>query len=345
MVFFDLLKDAPKEKEISNEILTEEDIAISDNFSKGLVPSFEIPIIPEKIRNLLWIADGKYKNYDPDDNKKLLFENKLFRIEYFGCPIESSAIFTGLPISFKTRSDPKDNIGYFPTYRSLSPGQRWTYLEWLCDIQKPINVGYVFIFYYGLERHLVYGKYRDAMDLILFLKQYHKNNSFQFYSNNAMIMSSILHKDKDALLKILENIEDGSYHGNLLLLAKYLMRLGLAEKEIISLSHIVGFKNQRYLKNYPDLFKEKIKSLLISEFGTNTLPFYELETKFNSKEEIVFANISFSHEVRSPLLPSIIDNEVFKASIIKILSVSHDSLKTDLAEIRKARKKSMLSRQ
>lgn len=345
MGFFGFLKGAPKEKETSNEIITKKDIAIrEDNFSKGLVPSFEIPIIPEKIRNLLWIADGKYKNYNPDDNKKVLFENELFRIEYFGCPVEASAIFTSLPVSFKTRSDPKDSIGYFPTYRSLSPGQRWTYLEWLCDIQKPIDVGYVFIFYYGLERRLIYGDYKEAINTILLLRQHHKNNSFQFYSNNSMIMSAILHKDKNILLKILDNIEDGSYHGNLLLIAKYLMKLGLSEKEIISLSYNVGFKNQRYVKNYPDLFKEKIKSLLSSEFGTNTLPFYDLETKFNSKEEIVFANISFPHEVRSPFLPSIIDNEAFKASILKILSASHDSLKTDLAEIRKARKKSIPSK-
>jgi len=332
MGFFDFLKGAPKEKEISNEIITEKDIAIRDNFSKDLVPSFEIPIIPEKIRKLMWIVDGKYKNCNPDENKKVLFENELFRIEYFGCPVEPSAIFTSLPVSFKNRSNQNESIGYFPTYKGLSPGQRWTYLEWLCDIKKPIDIGYVFIFYYGLERHLVYGDYKEAMDAILLLRQYHKNNSFQSYSNNSLIMSAVLHKDKEARLKILEVIGSESCNGNLLLIAKYLMRVGLSEDEIILLSNKVGFKNKRFLKSHPDLFKEKIRYLLNSEFEASTFPFYNLEAKFGTKEELIFANISFPHEIRSPILPLIKENEAFKMSIHKILSRSNELVKRDLAD-------------
>lgn len=340
---FGLLGGEPEEKEKSAQNNGNRDIEIKDTtHSKDLIPFFEIPTIPEKIRNLLWIADGKYKNYTPDENKSILFENKLFKIECTTYSVEPSLIFTSLPISFRTRSNPKDRIGYFPTYQSLSPGERWTYLEWLCNMQKPIDIGYVFIFYYGLERHLIYGNYKEAIDTILYLRHYHKNNSFKSYSNNALIMSAILHKDKESLIKILEDIEGGSCNGNLLLVAKYLLRIGLSESEVISLSHKVEFKNQRYLKSHSDLFKEKTRSLLCSEFGTNALPFYELEAKFNSKKELVFANISFPPEVRSPTLPSIIDNDSFKTTIYKILSISHELLKTDLAKMRKAKLKSAI---
>lgn len=324
MGFFDFLKGKSKEKNESVE-----------NACKDIVPSFEMPRIPEVIRNLLWIAEGKYKNYTPDITKNILFKNELFTIESSIFTAEPSAIFTKLPVNPKSECNPEDSIGYFPTYGGLSPDQRWVYLQWLCDIRKPVDIGYVFIFYYGLERHLVYGRFQEAVNTILLLKQYHKNNSFQSYSSNALIMSAIIHKDKDLLIKILDNIEDKSYHGNSLLIAKYLMKLDLTAKEIISLSSRAGFKNNRYIKNYPDLFEKKISYLLSSVFEKNALPFINLETTFDLKEEIVFANISFPHEIRSPALPSITDNEVFKKSIYDIVSSAHELLKTDLSEMKK----------
>ena len=298
------------------------------------VLSFGNFVIPKNIKDLLWIADGEYKNYTTDNAKNILFKNELFTIESSNFTAEPSAIFTSLPINPKSKCTPEDSIGYFPTYSDLSPDQRWVYLQWLCDIRKQVDIGYVFIFYYGLERHLVYGSYNEAVDTILLLKQYHKNKSFQSYSSNALIMYAILHKDRDLLIKILENVEDEIYHGNSLLIAKYLLKLDLTAKEIISLSNRVGFKNNRYIKNYPDLFEKKISYVLNSVFEKNALPFINLQTTFDSKEEIVFANISFSHEIRSPVLPSIIDNEVFKKSIYNILSSAHELLKTDLSEMK-----------
>ena len=324
-----------KDKDGPAKIISNDNIEIKDaSLSKDIVHSLESFSIPSTIKNLLWIADGKYQNYNPDEDKQILFENELFRIEFsFGT--EPSLLYSNLLIKPNSTINPCESIGYFPSYKELTPGQKWIYLNWLRDISKQVDIGYVFIFYYGLERHLIYGNYEEAVETILFLRQHHENSSFNVYSSNALIMASILHKDKNTLLKTLGCVGAVSYGDNLLLIAKYLMKLGLSIEEIISLSSAVGFKNKRYIKKYPDLFSQKVSSIIESEFGSDTLPFYTLNTTFEPKEGVVFANISFSSEIRSPILPSIIDNDEFKTSIYNILSTAHEAVKKQIGDMRK----------
>ena len=57
----------------------------------------------------------------------------------------------------KTRSDYAGNeMGYWPAYGDISPGARAAYLEWLMGDRKDPNacIGYVFLFFYGLERRV-----------------------------------------------------------------------------------------------------------------------------------------------------------------------------------------------
>ena len=57
----------------------------------------------------------------------------------------------------KTRSDyVGKEIGYWPSYSDISPGARAAYLEWLMGDRKDPNacIGYVFLFFYGLERRV-----------------------------------------------------------------------------------------------------------------------------------------------------------------------------------------------
>jgi hypothetical protein len=85
MGFLDFLKTKPKNKNrnIDSALVNYDDgIEIKTDFSnKEIMLFFEDLRIPENIRNLLWFADGKYQNYNPDENKQVLFENELFRIE------------------------------------------------------------------------------------------------------------------------------------------------------------------------------------------------------------------------------------------------------------------------
>ncbi|WP_407356762.1 TerB N-terminal domain-containing protein [Methanolobus sp. WCC5] len=329
MGIFDFLKRKTEQKETVNVVIQE---ATSPS-GNAVATYFDGLTSHDRIFNLLWFADGKFKNYDPEQDQNVLFENELFRITFsFGS--EPSLLSSKFPIKPTSFSEANHSIGYFPSYEGLTPEQRWVYLNWLKDIRQQVDIGYVFVFYYGLERHLVYGNYKDAVDVILLLRKYHKNGSFQGYSLSALILASILHKDKETLEKALESIDNG-YPDNIVLIAKYLMKMDLNPEEIVSMASSVGFKNKRYINQYPDLFKEVLSSKLQSEFGNNTYPLCSLEANFESKKSLVFANISLPSDTRSPSLPSIIDCPVFKESILKLLSSTHEDVKRRLLQMRK----------
>lgn len=80
---------------------------------------------------------------------------------------EPSTIFLGLP--FQTKGTVIDEeLGYYPSYEKMYPNQRAIYLEWLASGRRDSDpsvrqVGYVFCFFYGLERRLLLDRDRDPM--------------------------------------------------------------------------------------------------------------------------------------------------------------------------------------
>ncbi len=69
-----------------------------------------------------------------------------------GCVVDPS-----LSVSAPSPGSAADNLGYWPSYANISPTCRGTYLRWLatgkCDPQT--YIGYVFLYFYGLERRLL----------------------------------------------------------------------------------------------------------------------------------------------------------------------------------------------
>jgi hypothetical protein len=334
MGFFDIFKNKKQEINEKAQIIPKNHSNTPTISSQSLVPYFGDLVIPEYIRQLLWFGDGKFQNYYPDDDQKVFFENELFQIT-FTFKQEPSLIYTGQPVDFGTNCENVEKLGYYPSYEQLNPQQRYVYLNWLCDIAKPVNIGYVFIFYYGLERHLISGKYTEAINTILTLRQHHKHPSFLSYSASALIISAILHKDKETLIKVLDIIDDTNFCNSLVLLGKFLMHIDLTIEEIILMSSAVGFTNKRYIKDYPDIFREKIESILMKEFGQNSYPLYQLKMQFPSQQILAFANISLDQEVRSPLLPDLIHSPELSSSLNAILTTAHNQVKETLAEMRK----------
>ena len=58
-----------------------------------------------------------------------------------------------------SESDPEGTrMSYWPSYSSIDAGCRATYLEWLADGRRDpdIDIGYVFLFFYGLERRVLF---------------------------------------------------------------------------------------------------------------------------------------------------------------------------------------------
>lgn len=330
MGFFDFLKGNNKSKALDKTNSGVKRIKGTSKSDGNIVPYFDTLASSANVFSLLWFKDGKYKNYEPQ--KETVFENDLFRI-YISFQEEPSLLVSNLPINLNGKLDVNESIGYYPSYSGMTPDQRWVYLNWLRDITQPVDIGYVFVFYYGLERHLIYGNFKRAADTIMVLRKHHKNGSFQSYSLNALVLSAVVHKDEDALKRIIESAK-GEDVNNALLIAKYVMKMDLSVAEIITLCNPVGFKNKRYLKNYPDLFATAVNDQLIDGFNSDSFPFYTLDTAYENEGSIVFANISFSEGARYAMVPSIINNAKFKDSVHSILSKSHETVKRQLKEMR-----------
>jgi uncharacterized membrane protein YhaH (DUF805 family) len=99
--------------------------------------------------------------------------------------------------------DPQGStFSYWPNYSELRPEARRSYLEWLssgrCDPNTPI--GYVFIYFYGLERRLVKDRSEADAPAIMgelrrLLAIYGDNHSFKNYCSALLEMGELLFGD------------------------------------------------------------------------------------------------------------------------------------------------------
>ena len=110
----------------------------------------------EDIKDLIWFADSPLLNIDPKQFIKTVKSSGLrLDFTYSGYP-EPSMIFTKYPIEFPKLFSDVDPLGYYPSYIELDPLQKGMYIKFLENPYKTKNdIGYLFLLYYGLERHLL----------------------------------------------------------------------------------------------------------------------------------------------------------------------------------------------
>lgn len=90
------------------------------------------------------------------------------------------------------RIEPPRFLGYWPHLSELEPHQRGNYLEWLATgRQDPdFDVGYVFIYFYGLERRALIDREDEiaiAREVLRLLSVYRNSRSFQRYATSLII--------------------------------------------------------------------------------------------------------------------------------------------------------------
>ena len=106
-------------------------------------------------------------------------------------PGEPSAIITSLSVA-PSAAYPLQEFGYWPAYDRISSEQRRCYLEWLASGRQDSDpsqrcLGYVFMFFYGLERRIIVDGDRDPRlleEIIRLLEHYgsaHKSRSLRTY--------------------------------------------------------------------------------------------------------------------------------------------------------------------
>lgn len=297
------------------------------------------------IQNLLWIADGENKNYVPTVANKSSFEvNGITFTVSFSSSEEPSLIYMKLPIS-----DVNGNIErppYFPTYRELTPEQRGMYWKLLANpYDDSIDIGYVFILYYGLERYLMTDKYEEAIDLILKLRDVHQNKSFQSYTANAVILTCLQRQRADIVQRFMDSLDkeyEFNFAPNLFLLCKYALGLNLTGNEIMRMAKAFEFTNNNYVKKYPELFLETLLGNIQAIYGLESISWDKLITasEFNKlpmKETAIYANVSIMD--KSIKVPSMLDSFKFKKKVYDLLEKTHEDVKKILSEMRKSGEK------
>jgi uncharacterized tellurite resistance protein B-like protein len=101
---------------------------------------------------------------------------------------DASLIETSLPVASPGRTE-VEGLPYWPSYRNCSPMQRHEYLNWLTVGRRSsdVPIGYVFIYFYGLERRALHDQADAAPILheVLRLLQLYakKSNSFLSYAS------------------------------------------------------------------------------------------------------------------------------------------------------------------
>ena len=115
-----------------------------------------------------------------------------------GYSSESSLVDDKLKIQDSEMTYSDNSLGYWPQFISISPKCRCAYINWLasdrCDKNTPI--GYVFIYFYGIERRVLVdgqenlvddNEYINLFDEINRLRDiFQENRSFFNYSTRLM---------------------------------------------------------------------------------------------------------------------------------------------------------------
>ncbi len=124
---------------------------------------------------------------------------------------EPALINPSLPIKWSNPDFQGTGLRYCPSYSSLSPESRAAYLEWLDDGRRnpEAPIGYVFLFFYGLERRILSDAEtsvaaRAEFETILaeverLLSIYGSNGSFSSYAGDFLSIVELLRRSTERL--------------------------------------------------------------------------------------------------------------------------------------------------
>ena len=284
-------------------------------------------------------------NYHPDIIDYLWIgtekEYKSIFIEKSRSSYEPSFININLPVEVTNDLDLVEKLDYYPNYANLTPKQRYKYLKYL---ENPFNsnfeIGYTFIFFYGLERFMCTEKYKGALDLVIRLLEHHnENHSFASYAVESVLFKAIEINNYSYLNHVLKiNNVVNTMFPPLRIYFYYKTGKELNADDILLLSKDFGWKKKTYLNEYKDLFVKNLE-IVIKDFneivsisslmGNNSI---ENLSTFNVCK---IANVTSDYKAREAKLPNLLLDELLKANILSLMEEAHNLTKTEVAAMRK----------
>ena len=318
-------KERPKNVGISLSFRITLDVTLNDR-----------PITDENIKEE--IEQIKKENVVDDEILKRIREKIKIGVNCSNSIIaDPSIIYLSLPIHKPNNVSDVLNPGYYPCYALLTPEQRWIYLDWLQDITKSVHKGYVYIYYYGLERQLLDEDNLEAVDELLYLSRHHDFIKRDAYS--AILFSYFRHENYEIIKKLTG--EKINYPiNNLNLILYYSIKRSLTSKDIFELISQYSYVNRRYLNLHPQLYLQELDNYLLENYEGKGFPFYEYYPldKIPLERQQIFLNYSFHHDIKNVEIYNIIEYSEFKNDIINIHKTIHEKVK-DRLRVEKSKNK------
>ena len=299
---------------------------------------FDFYKIPERTRKLLYISGEEPRSSSCGMSISITFDSSGSAQSKLSGPADPSTIYTSLPIFIDGHVQEAAPPSYYPSYSGLNPFQRRVYLEWLQNPASSVDIGYVFIYYYGLERHLVEGEFDLAFDEILLLREHHPR--IRSYSTTPLIMAAFLRNRLDRLESFLNSLPVEDIPINYLIMTAFHSSRKMDTKALTNLIfHIRGF-NRRYFRERLLLFEQTLEQILIERYGEPFLPFPDGFPESVPKEHAnFFCNRSISFKFRHQEVPFPIDDEQLILAIKALLEETNARIKLYLQKRRKHTKR------
>jgi len=136
---------------------------------------------------------------------------------------EASLIDCQLPVQAAHVDLTEKLTGYWPSYSGISPAARRGYLQWLAGgrLTPNADIGYVFIFFYGLERRAVVDSNTDEAarselpEIVAEIERlkilYGDNSSFRNYASNLLNHIQLMDVEPQMYLNAPPRFESGGF--------------------------------------------------------------------------------------------------------------------------------------
>ncbi len=288
------------------------------------------------LEGMLWFSNGPLKNITRNKGRAVTYENGV-TLYYSDPMLEPSALNPDLQVKIPKDMNHVEILGYYPSYEGMLPSQRGKYLKFLENPYQEIDIGYVFVLYYGLERHLVAGEYKKAFDIVLKLRDVHRNKSFQQYSSSALIYTAVLHNSKELMttfIQSLNNEYERQIPFEMFIFSKLSFQNNITPAELMQYARSFAFTNRRYMVPDYTLFEEQLANVLLERYDCAGLPISLLSVEnLPMIGRTVFSNPSF--EKGTVEVPDISAAHEFIQAGAKALQEAHDRVKKLKQEMRK----------
>lgn len=151
-------------------------------------------------KNSPWIPDGRPVEVGQHRlDRGLVYVGDHLKSQKGWPERDNCLIVPSLPVA--SRGDVSGQyLDYWPSFETLTPSSRKAYLDWLASDRANPNtpVGYVFLYFYGLERRLMLERSDDDRAAIVaeverLLRVYGENRSFQRYANELLAAAEIMY--------------------------------------------------------------------------------------------------------------------------------------------------------